>query len=39
MSLHVYIAHTGHHLRADPISFASYVACFKFICLGQYTFR
>jgi hypothetical protein len=25
MSLHIYIAHTGEHLLADPVSFASYV--------------
>lgn len=25
MSLHVYIAHTGEHFLADPVSFASYV--------------
>lgn len=26
MSLNIYIAHTGEHLLADPVSFASYVA-------------
>jgi hypothetical protein len=26
MSLHIYIAHTGEHLLADPVSFASYVS-------------
>jgi hypothetical protein len=25
MSLHIYIAHSGEHLLADPVSFASYV--------------
>lgn len=25
MSLHIYIAHTGEHFLADPVSFASYV--------------
>jgi autophagy-related protein 11 len=25
MSLNIYIAHTGEHLLADPVSFASYV--------------
>lgn len=25
MSLHIYIAHSGEHLSADPVSFASYV--------------
>lgn len=25
MSLHIYIAHSGEHLLADPVAFASYV--------------
>lgn len=25
MSMHIYIAHSGEHLLADPVSFASYV--------------
>lgn len=25
MSLHIYIAHSGEHFLADPVSFASYV--------------
>ena len=25
MSLHIYVAHTGEHFLADPVSFASYV--------------
>ena len=25
MSLHIYIAHSGEHLLANPVSFASYV--------------
>lgn len=32
MSLHIYIAHTGEHLLADPVSFASYVIAFIDIC-------
>lgn len=27
MSLHIYIAHSGEHFLADPVSFASYVLC------------
>lgn len=26
MSLHIYIAHSGEHLLADPVAFASYVS-------------
>lgn len=29
MSLHIYIAHSGEHLLADPVAFASYVATFR----------
>lgn len=25
MSLHIYIAHSGEHLLADPVTFATYV--------------
>jgi hypothetical protein len=25
MSLHIYIAHSGEHLLADPVAFTSYV--------------
>lgn len=25
MSLHIYIAHSGEHLLADPVAYASYV--------------
>jgi hypothetical protein len=33
MSLHIYIAHSGEHLLADPVAFASYVATFDEGCL------
>ena len=32
MSLHIYIAHTGEHFLADPVSFASYVGLFPLSC-------
>lgn len=37
MSLHIYIAHSGEHLLADPVSFASYVpllASSTLVCPG-----
>lgn len=39
MSLHIYIAHTGEHLLADPVSFASYVLCFGFVVDGVSSIR
>lgn len=32
MSLHIYIAHSGEHLLADPVSFASYVLSPRYRC-------
>lgn len=32
MSLHIYIAHSGEHLLADPVAFASYVLSLDYRC-------